>query len=484
MLAESSEGRSVVQGFFHSDCIPTLHSVKLRGQKRTTPTPEDGYSMKRERFMLPFLLLSLLVAGPLGCKKPKKVVLTKEQEREIQEHVLESAPTPQIPLNTQFGDSVRLLGMDAPKTAVRPGQKVEFVYYWEVLKAPGTTWKIFGHLEGPGKRQILDHHPIRNLYPMSQWKAGQFIVDKQTFTLDRGFKGDKATLWLGFFDEVAWSKEKKNVRLPVVVPGQAKAGKGDRAQVVTLKLKGTQDAKASRAPKVKPGKYTVGFITEPVTLDGKLDDAVWRNVKPTRNFIHTDGKAGNGSLATTVKMVYDNTHLYLGFHVKDADIQSPFTSRDDTLWKADVVEFFFRTGKSGDEYVELQVNPANVLFDALFTSHRKPRWEEAAKKLQLNLESAVHVDGTLNADGEDKSWSVELRVPFAELSGLEGAPAAGDTWQANLYRIDNKGPRSRTHQRTWSPVGNDFHKLDGAGTLVFGRQPAKAAPAPEKPKAE
>ena len=99
--------------------------------------------MKRERFMLPFLLLSLLVAGPLGCKKPKKVVLTKEQEREIQEHVLESAPTPQIPLNTQFGDSVRLLGMDAPKTAVRPGQKVEFVYYWEVLKAPGTTWKTY-----------------------------------------------------------------------------------------------------------------------------------------------------------------------------------------------------------------------------------------------------------------------------------------------------------------------------------------------------
>ena len=443
--------------------------------------------MKREMTWLPFLLLSLLVAGPLGCKKPKKVVLTKEQEREIQEHVLKDAPTPQIPLNTQFGDSVRLLGMDAPTTPVRPGQKVKLVYYWEVLKPPGSTWKIFGHLEGPGKRQILDHHPVRNLYPMGQWKTGEVIVDKQTFTLDKEFKGDKATLWVGFFDEVAWSKSKKNVRLPIVEAGKAKAGKGDRAQVLTLPLTGTGKAgKADKKTSIQPAKYVVQRTTAVPSLDGKLDEAVWRSAKPTRNFIHTDGKRGNGTLATTAKMVYDDTHLYLGIHVKDSDIQSPFTNRDDTLWKADVVEFFFRTGKAEEQYVELQVNPANVLFDALFTSHRKPRWEEAAKNLTLGVKSAVHVDGTLNDEaGEDKSWSVELQIPFAELPGLTGVPAPGDSWEANLYRIDNKGARSRTYQRTWSPVGNDFHKLQGAGTLLFGRPlPGKNSQKTPAPKAE
>ena len=131
--------------------------------------------------------LILVLLATTGCKKPKTVVLTKEQQKEIDAHVLTEAPTPRLPLGIQFGEAVRLIGMDGPKGTVRAGQKIEITYYWEVLQPPGPQWKIFGHLESGGKRQILDHHPVRNLYPTGQWKAGQYVVDKQAFTLDREF---------------------------------------------------------------------------------------------------------------------------------------------------------------------------------------------------------------------------------------------------------------------------------------------------------
>ena len=434
-----------------------------------------------------FLILVISIACGTGCKKPKKIILTKEQEKEIEAHVVQTAPTPQFPLNTLFGDAVRLIGMDGPKNAVQPGKKVTLVYYWEVLKPPGSTWKIFGHLEGPGKRQGLDHHPIRNLYPIGRWKTGDIIIDKQTFTLDKEFKGGKAKLWVGFFDEVAWSKEKKNIRLPIVETGKAQAGKGDRAKVFTLNIKNSPRTKQATKPEKKPARYTIGKISTSPVIDGKLDEAVWRSASPTRNFVKTNGEKGNGTAATVAKFLYDDTHLYLGVHVKDDDIQSPFTNRDDTLWKADVVEFFVRTLKAGDEYAEIQINPANTLFDAHFKAHRNPAWEEAASSLNLNIESAVHLDGTLNkGDDKDKSWSAELKIPILELPGMTDAPRSGQTWEANLYRIDKKASRKSLAYRTWTGVGNDFHKLKGAGLIRFGPELAVKKPAAkvEKKKEE
>jgi len=417
-----------------------------------------------------FLAMTVLLSSGVACKKPKKIVLTKEQEKEIEANVVKEAPKPQFPLNTQFGESVRLIGMDGPQKAVQPGKKVTLVYYWEVLSPPGSSWKIFGHLEGTGKRQGLDHHPIRNLYPIGRWKKGDIIIDKQTFTLDKDMRGDKATLYVGFFDEVAWSKEKKNVRLPIVAPGKAIALKGDRAQVFTMKLKANNSSRKSAKKVEQSARYTIGKISKSPVIDGKLDDPAWRSAAPTQNFVRTNGKRGTGSEATTAKFLYDDTHLYLGVHVKDDDIQSPFTSRDQTLWKADVVEFFVRTLKADDQYVEIQINPANVLFDAQFNAHRNPAWEKAAAALTLNIESAVHLNGTLNEqDEKDKSWSAELKIPLNELPGIKETPKEGESWEANLYRIDKSTKRKSLAYRTWTGVGNDFHKLRGAGVLTFGK---------------
>ena len=120
--------------------------------------------------------------------------------------------------------------------------------------------------------------------------------------------------------------------------------------------------------------------------------------------------------------------------------------------------------------------PAGSTFDAHFTGHRQPAWEEAAK-FQSNMTSKAIVDGDVNADGADKGWTVEAAIPWKSL-GFDKAPDAGTQLAANLYRIDDKGTHDFQHMATWAPVGGDFHQLNGAGTLVLGGGPAAAPTRP------
>ena len=90
------------------------------------------------------------------------------------------------------------LGWMDPKGQCERVRKLKSPYTGR-FSAPGTPMEnLRSPGESGGKRQILDHHPVRNLYPTGQWKAGQYVVDKQAFTLDREFKGKRPACGLVF----------------------------------------------------------------------------------------------------------------------------------------------------------------------------------------------------------------------------------------------------------------------------------------------
>jgi Carbohydrate-binding family 9 len=76
----------------------------------------------------------------------------------------------------------------------------------------------------------------------------------------------------------------------------------------------------------------------------------------------------------------------------------------------------------------------------------------------------VAVRGTLDVrDDVDDGWSVEWAIPFAALG--TSAPAPGERWRANFYRIDraNGGELS-----AWAPTHAEppeFHLPDRFGVL-------------------
>lgn len=412
-----------------------------------------------------------------GCNKPQKLVLTKEQQRTIDESILKEAPKPQVPINANLGDKVRLLGVDIPKT-LTPGKPATITWYWEATGDLTDDWMIFVHLERPGqKRQILDHQPVDGLYPLGQWKKGQIVKDVQNFTVDSGFTNGEAVLWVGVFNKVAWETKQANDRLKLVNAGEVKNDGDNRIEAARTTVVGGAATPAQAAAASRPPTYVVKRADAPITVDGKLDEAAWAQAPRTRTFLRPDGRPLGPDLATFARMLYDDQNLYVAFDVKDSDIVSDRASRDDKVWEQDAVEVYLDPGSDGKRYLELQVSPKNVVFDALFDSHRTPPWEEAAKRTTLPMQTAVAVDGSVNEPGPDKSWTVEMAIPFSAIPDAGSAPAPGATWTANLYRIDQKGATNMAFQGVWAPVGGDFHKLDGAGTINFA-PPMPKAPTP------
>lgn len=433
---------------------------------------------------LAILALAALVAT--GCNKPRKRVLTKEQTSKIQSAILTEAPTPKFPVGANFDGVVELVGVDLSSPTVKVGSPFTVTYYWKVLKdMPKGVWKIFVHFELPGKKRTThDHQGVNELLPLNKWKAGQIIKDEQRITVHKDFQNGGAKLYVGIFDEAAWKEQKQNVRMKIINKDKIKnaTGADHRVEVVTVNLTGSK-AKAAKAGKARPAakRYTAVKWTgeAPIVIDGKLNEPGWRAARPTPAFGTPSGQRGDLKLLTQARMTWDDKFLYVGFTTRDKDIFSDRKGRDAKLWERDCVEIYLDPGADGRDYVELQISPNGDIFDAHFSTRRKPNWPDAAKRLTLNsMVAKISMDGTPNKqDDTDRQWTVETAIPWAELPGVSGPPKEGETWAVNLYRIDAGTPGGRTTHLSWTAAGGDFHNLAGFGKVTFSaKAPARRQP--------
>ena len=410
---------------------------------------------------LTITIVTLLLFGIFGlaCRSPKKV-LTEHDKQQVKDSLLGEPPVgPEIvPVNVLFEDKVKLLSYSVDKQQAKPGDAIVMTLYWECLAPVEGDFKIFVHLDSTKARKTFDHYAVGGLYPTSNWKKGEIIKDEMALQLDQGFPAGPAKLWLGFFDASAWKEQKQNVRLAVKDAGSIRADKSDRL-LVTAFMIGDVDERRLKVKKT---------ATAP-TIDGKLDEEGWQQALVNGgSFYATDGKPLPEGEAVTVGILWDDTNLYFGFKVTDKDIKTPYTERDSTLWSggkrgaSDVVEIFLDPDADGKDYLELQVSPARVIFDAIFPRYRSPAWQEASK-VNLAVQQAVALNGTLNDDQPDQGYVVEVAVPWKELPGVDGPPSADRLFRLNFFRLSNSG----TWAAAWSPVGNDFHDMALAGRVTF-----------------
>jgi carbonic anhydrase/acetyltransferase-like protein (isoleucine patch superfamily)/bifunctional DNA-binding transcriptional regulator/antitoxin component of YhaV-PrlF toxin-antitoxin module len=205
-----------------------------------------------------------------------------------------------------------------------------------------------------------------------------------------------------------------------------------------------------------------------ITVDGSLDDAGWVGVPRLSSLVHSNG-SGSPAQATELRACWDDRHLYVSFACKDTEIWANFENRDDPLYEEEVVELFLCPTGDLRHYFELEVSPANVLFDAKVFN---PEGDRAIMLVDREwngsgIRSAVRVSGTLNdRSSPDIGWIVEIAVPFADL-GLPGPPEPGTVWRANFYRIERG---EVTEFTAWSPTYKepaDFHVPSCFGELVF-----------------
>ncbi len=237
--------------------------------------------------------------------------------------------------------------------------------------------------------------------------------------------------------------------------------------VVGCENRGLQVACKSKFPAIP--EIIVPYVEETApVIDGRLDDDVWKSSAKIKLLVNNGSQAGLEPVrATIVKLVWDKKNLYLGFKCFDRNIHSKFTNRDDKLWNAgydeiEVAEMMLCEGNNIRHYFEFNFNPRGVLFDTEIKWRNGESYFNPA--YNSNVRWATNVEGSLNnSDDEDKYWTVEIAVPWADI-GMR-APDSGQTMRANFYRSDNS---EQIHFSAWSPTYKSyFHIPERFGRLIF-----------------
>jgi lipoteichoic acid synthase len=108
----------------------------------------------------------------------------------LEEHVFSSLPALEKPVTVDFGEWIRIRSVAVDKPEIKGGLKLTVNYVFEVLRALPKDARFDVHVRGPSPYS-LEHVPVNGDYPLSQWKAGEFIADPHgiiTKTRDRAGK--------------------------------------------------------------------------------------------------------------------------------------------------------------------------------------------------------------------------------------------------------------------------------------------------------
>jgi len=158
----------------------------------------------------------------------------------------------------------------------------------------------------------------------------------------------------------------------------------------------------------------------------------------------------------------------VGAIIKDVDLIASLDGRDATLWKEDVFELYLKPISGESPYLELQWSPLNQFTDVLWPTKEPSQWAESSAWNSHAIESAVSYEGILNDRNEsDRSWTLEARIPFEDLSELSSAPSAGAIWQVMAVNFDyTLLPKWKKKKTSTAPCEN-YHQTERFGTLTF-----------------
>jgi Carbohydrate family 9 binding domain-like len=232
-----------------------------------------------------------------------------------------------------------------------------------------------------------------------------------------------------------------------------------------------------------PLGYVCLKTTKPPTIDGKIDDEVWKAAPWSSDFVDIEGeKKPKPRHRTRMKMLWDEQALYIAAEIEEPHLWATLKEHDSVIFQDPDFELFLDPDGDNHMYAELELNALNTTWDLLLT---KP-YRDGGKAINawevLGLKSAVHRIGTLNDPSDlDKSWSVEICWPFTGLKELTSStmpPVDGQQWRINFSRVEwdttiengkyVKVKGKPEYNWVWSPQGViDMHRPERWGYLQF-----------------
>jgi hypothetical protein len=182
--------------------------------------------------------------------------------------------------------------------------------------------------------------------------------------------------------------------------------------------------------------------SHPPKIDGVLDDAAWNDVPAATDFIQNFPSYGSpASQRTVVKIVYDNSAIYIGAYLYDEPslIRKQITARDEELQKdVDYFSVFLDTYNDDQNGFQFLVTCSNVQTDARLSPN-------------ISIAGGEYGDKTWDAVWESRvnivndGWIVEMKIPY---TSLRFAKEIVQDWGLQLLR----SVRRNNETTFWNPV--------------------------------
>jgi len=241
----------------------------------------------------------------------------------------------------------------------------------------------------------------------------------------------------------------------------------------------------ARMELIKPKSYVCHPATGPIEINGKLDEASWRDAPWTDDFNDIQGDVKpRPRFHTRAKMLRDSEYFYVGAELEEPHVWATLTQHDSIIYHDNDFEIFIDPDGDNHEYYEIEINALGTEWDLLLIHPYKDGGPAVNSWEIPGLKVAVHVEGTLNNPADvDKNWVVEVAIPWkvlAECAHRAAPPSDGDQWRINFSRVEWKVEIVDGKYRkiagepednwVWSPQGViDMHRPEKWGYVQFSR---------------
>ena len=188
------------------------------------------------------------------------------------------------------------------------------------------------------------------------------------------------------------------------------------------------------------------------TIDGRLEEPEWGSVPAVSGFLQKEPSEGESATeATQVRILYDDSLLYIGVQLFDGDpsqIRASELRRDNDLGNDDSFTLVLDSYHDHRNAFLFRVNPLGTRFDALIRNESfriYTEWDE---------------DWTVVAAIGETGWTAEIAIPF---SILRFSGNREQVWGVNFERIIKRKNES-VYWTSWNR-NFDFFQVSQAGHL-------------------
>lgn len=212
------------------------------------------------------------------------------------------------------------------------------------------------------------------------------------------------------------------------------------------------------------------WVDEPLTLDGKADEAAWKTAKDISNFGRPWLGRDAAAVATThARLLWGREFLHFFADLDDTDLNSSEQLPDGMEATEDLFELYLKPAADKPGYFVLRVNAAGKTHGVFLPARVEAGKNPFKSDNLVEFETVVQRRGTLNQKGDrDTGWSVEGRVRWRELLRAGGRPNVNETWQFALCRTDvSADGREPQFSTTALLTRADAHRYEDYAALRF-----------------